>query len=67
MIQADLRGANLSKADLSGARMIGVKLNGVILSDCKVFGVSAWGLIGLEEAKQSDLVITHDGEPEKGW
>jgi hypothetical protein len=39
-------------------------MNGASLTDCKVFGISAWGLIGSEKAEQSNLVITPDGEPE---
>ena len=38
-------------------------MNGAKLTGCKVFGISAWGLRGLEEAEQSNLVITPVGEP----
>ena len=71
--EANLRGANLSevnftnanlaKADMSRTKIIGATLNGATLTDCKVFGISAWGLTGLEEAEQSNLVITPHDEP----
>ena len=38
-------------------------MNGAILTDCIVFGISAWRLIGLEEAEQSNLIITDYNEP----
>lgn len=44
-------------------RIINVRLNGAVRTDCMVFGISAWGLIGLVEAEQSDLVITPIDEP----
>jgi hypothetical protein len=59
---ANLEGAYLSGADLSGANLegsllLGTVLNGADLTDCRVYGVSAWG-IDLEEAKQTNLIIT---------
>lgn len=62
--RANLRGANLSNANMSMTRLIEADLNGAILTGCRVFGISAWGLKGLEKAKQSDLKITPEGEPE---
>jgi hypothetical protein len=34
-----------------------------IITGCRVFGISAWGIIGLEEAEQKNLTITPDHEP----
>jgi hypothetical protein len=62
MILACLVGANLHEADMSATRIIKVKLDRATLTSCRVFGISAWGLTGLEEAEQSDLVITPEGE-----
>ena len=42
--------------------MIRAKLNRANLADCRVFGVSAWSIKGLAEARQSNLVITPYGE-----
>ena len=38
-------------------------LTGADLTGCRIYGVSAWGL-KLEGAKQQNLVITHEDEPE---
>ena len=38
-------------------------LTGADLTGCRIYGVSAWGL-KLEGAKQQNLVITHENEPE---
>jgi hypothetical protein len=59
---ANLIEADLSKADLSRAIIINARLNGATLTDCKIFGISAWGIEGLEEAEQSNLVITDEYE-----
>jgi len=59
---ADLTGANLSIANLSRTILIETNFKMSILSNCNVYGVSAWGL-NLDEAKQSDLIITNENEP----
>ena len=66
--RANLSGANLSGADLSGANLseatlVGTDLTGADLTGCRIYGVSAWGL-KLERAKQQNLVITRQDEPE---
>ena len=68
---ADLRGADLSKADLSGAdltlsdlsevTLVGTNLEGANLAGSRVYGIAAWNL-KLEEAIQTNLVITPQGE-----
>jgi len=73
LIKTDLTLANLSHADLTrvdftGSNMVGTImlepiLDGAILSDCRVYGISAWKLKGLQTAKQSNLIITYWGEP----
>jgi hypothetical protein len=67
-----LSGANLSGANLSGADLCGAYLNGAMLietnlekaklSQCWVYGVSAWK-VALEGAIQLNLNIAPDGEP----
>ncbi len=69
---ADLRGADLNGADLSAADLSAANLNGAILVDtnlsgatligCSIYGISAWN-VGLEGAKQENLVITDYDEP----
>lgn len=70
--EADLRRANLSLADLSLAdlstahlllaSLVETNFENANLSDCRVYGISAWDL-KLENAKQSNLIITHPNEP----
>jgi uncharacterized protein YjbI with pentapeptide repeats len=70
---ANLRGANLSGANLSeanlqgasleGASMVETNLGGADLTGCRIYGVSAWNL-KLEGAKQQNLVIKPQNEPE---
>ncbi len=69
---ANLNGANLSGADLSGADLSGANLSSAILvqthlgkatlTNCRVYGISAWD-VDLAEANQSSLIITALGEP----
>jgi uncharacterized protein YjbI with pentapeptide repeats len=62
---ADLSEADLSEADLKGTLMIKVKFFNANLSGCRVYGVSAWDLEGLDKVKeQKNLIITPEGEAE---
>jgi uncharacterized protein YjbI with pentapeptide repeats len=73
LIGADLTGANLRSADLSGADLTDANLDGAILiethlertilSNCNIYGISAWKVTGTPK-DQSSLVITPKGEPE---
>jgi hypothetical protein len=60
---ANLSGANLSEALLREANLNGANFSGANLSGCHIHGVSAWSL-KLERAKQQNLVITRENEPE---
>ena len=62
IIKAELGGADLSGADLSFSRLVEVNLDGASLSDCIVYGISAWNL-KLRNTEQANLVITSPGEP----
>ncbi len=65
---ANLRGANLCRANLSGsilenADLVKANFSEAILTDCRVFGVSAWG-VTLDGVKdQSNLRVTPVDEP----
>jgi len=59
----DLSGADLSGADLSGASLVSTYLEGADLTDCRVYGISAWD-VHLAGAKQAGLVITPEGTTE---
>ena len=76
--RANLSRAHLSGADLGGrisagrfssartswvALLLETVMNEADLTACRVYGVSAWG-IHLEGAKQTNLIITPDDEPE---
>ena len=63
---ADLSRANLTEANLSGADLRRTHLARTVfksadLSGCKVYGIAAWDL-QLDDAIQSDLIITDEGE-----
>jgi uncharacterized protein YjbI with pentapeptide repeats len=63
LFRADFAGAILHEADLSGADLIHTNFTGANRTNCRVYGISAWDL-KLEGAKQKDLIITPDSEPE---
>ena len=65
---ANLSGANLNqakliRADLRVATLVKTDLTGADLTDCRIHGVSAWGL-KLDGTKQQNLVITGEDEPD---
>jgi uncharacterized protein YjbI with pentapeptide repeats len=59
---ADLSGADLRGADLKCAVLVETDLTDADLTNCRIYGVSAWRL-KLEKAKQQNLVITDEDEP----
>jgi uncharacterized protein YjbI with pentapeptide repeats len=61
--EADLSGASLSWANLRSASLVNTNLTNADLTNCRIHGVSAWGL-KLKGAKQENLIITADREPE---
>jgi Pentapeptide repeats (8 copies) len=63
LVAADFTGANLSGGLLHTALMVDTDFTGADLTGCQIFGVSAWNL-RLDQAKQQNLVITRENEPE---
>src|SRR5260221_6615391 len=59
---ANLGNANLSRADLSRATLVGTNLAEAILTECHIYGISAWD-VELTEAIQNSLVITPPDQP----
>jgi uncharacterized protein YjbI with pentapeptide repeats len=55
--------ANLMGADLRHASLVGTNFTDADLTGCRIHGVSAWNL-KLERAKQRNLIITPEHEPE---
>src|SRR6266851_3886554 len=60
---ANLSEADLSRADLSFATFVATKLKGATLTECRIYGISAWD-IELTGATQDSLVITPEDEPQ---
>lgn len=61
----NFRGANLGWAKLQGstlehASLIETRLYGADLTDCRVFGISAWGIKTDRETRQDRLLIARD-------
>lgn len=63
LTKANLQKANLARSNISNAKFIEVLLDEAVLTDCRVFGIAAWCIRGLEKAEQSNLIITPDHEP----
>jgi hypothetical protein len=68
LIQADLSGADLDWANLCGAVLYGAQLvrtdlRDATLTNCSVYGISAWDVKLNEGTKQQDLIITAPNEP----
>jgi uncharacterized protein YjbI with pentapeptide repeats len=60
---SNLSGANLSSANLEASALVGTDLTEADLTGCRIYGVSAWN-VKMEGAKQQNLVITSQEEPE---
>jgi uncharacterized protein YjbI with pentapeptide repeats len=60
---ANCRGANLRGCDLSLTNLTECKLERADISGCRIYGVSAWN-VRLDDAVQSDLIITPKEEPD---
>src|SRR5438270_11228640 len=60
--KTDLSGANLSGAHLIKAYCIETNLTRAILTNCAIYGISAWD-VQMKEAKQDSLLITLPAQP----
>ena len=63
LAEAILSRANLSRANLTGALLVKTNLVDATLTDCSIYGISAWGVELSEGTKQHGLIITPKGEP----
>jgi uncharacterized protein YjbI with pentapeptide repeats len=61
---AILSGANLSGANLTNASLVDADIRNADLTGCRIYGVSAWGLVLSVDTKQQGLIITPEREPE---
>jgi len=62
LTRANLDLADLSGADVTRALLVETNLEGADLTGCNVYGISVWNA-RLDRAKQSNLIITPEGEP----
>lgn len=60
--KTDLTHANLADANLRNASFVETIITGANFQGCRIYGVSAWDLIG-EPANEKDLVINPSGKP----
>jgi hypothetical protein len=63
LMEANLDGANLTGATLNRAQLVQTNLAGATLTDCRIYGISAWGVKLSEGTVQQGLVITPIDEP----
>jgi uncharacterized protein YjbI with pentapeptide repeats len=57
LVDVDLSGAKITDAQLASTILIDVKVQGTTFSNCTVYGVSTWNLIG-EPLVQERLIVT---------
>jgi hypothetical protein len=62
--EANFNATKLIDCDLSKSMLIGAKFNDATLQNCRVYGISAWDLEGLDEANQANLIVTPFGDPD---
>ena len=62
LIEADLTDTDLYEADLSRSSLIETTIVRARLAGCRIYGISAWGLILDDKTKQSNLIITPPDE-----
>jgi hypothetical protein len=60
--QANFAGANLTGANLRFASLIETNFERADLTRCYIYGISVWN-VNLNDAKQTDLIITRKNEP----
>lgn len=63
LTRTDLAEADLTRANLTRAHLVQTDLTAATIDGCRIYGISAWDL-GLARARQSDLIITPEAEPE---
>src|SRR6266446_29016 len=60
--RANLTGANLMAANLSRATLVSTNCTKAILTDCRIYGISAWD-VELQGATQNSLIIAGHEQP----
>jgi hypothetical protein len=62
LVRSKLIETNLSRADLRWVKLGEADLSKAILTECAIYGISAWDVI-LDNTTQPNLAITRDGTP----
>jgi uncharacterized protein YjbI with pentapeptide repeats len=65
LAEANFERATLNGANLSGASLVDTKVTNATFTDCSVYGISAWNLVG-EPKEQLNLHISRGEWPHKG-
>ena len=63
LMAANLSGADLSGAKLEAAQLVETNLVDAMLTNCRIYGISAWNVKLGEGTKQQGLIITPEDEP----
>jgi len=58
---ADLTGAEVRDSDLSLASLVSAKLDATLFSNCRIYGIAAWNIVG-QPKLQKELIITPTDE-----
>jgi hypothetical protein len=64
LLGANLSGANLGRVNFSRAILVDTNLVDAILTNCAIYGISAWNVRLNKGTQQRDLIVTAVNEPE---
>jgi hypothetical protein len=64
LVRAKLSGANLSGANLERVGLVTTNLEGATISNCRVYGSSAWDVRINGNTEQLNLIITPEDQPD---
>ncbi len=62
-VGVNMESADLREADLRGAHLLHVSLKHADLSECRIYGISAWELEVDDTTNQQDMILTDWDEP----
>ena len=62
-VNVNMEGADLREADLRGAHLLHASLKHADLSECRIYGISAWELDVDDTTNQQDMILTDWDEP----
>jgi len=62
--QTNLSNTNISEVNFESSSLIKTNFSGATITDCRIFGISVWGVMLDGVKEQSNLRITPENEPE---